>query len=297
MSGWIYIKSGIVSDSQIGPLSDADLLRLAYNGEISLETNLTHPVNTKGRWVQAGQIQGIKKKIEEGKSERAAKKEQEKSARDAAREAQRIAAIESASSQETGTISKFIADGQSRSVVEKIWEKVSKITVDKEEIQYIAIQAKPLVIAPDAFVVTNRRFICVRQTMLGSMSFRDFFWLDLGNASIREGMMFAEFSISSISGEVLSMDYLPKEQARTIYRIAQSREEEMRDVRRARKIEETRAGAQNIVVNSPSSQQESPAQPKDDSVEKLTKLKKMLDAELITPEEYNETKQRILSTM
>lgn len=44
------------------------------------------------------------------------------------------------------------------------------------------------------------------------------------------------------------VSYLPKAQARKIYRIAQDMEDKMVELRRERALEETRAGATNVTV-------------------------------------------------
>ncbi|MCA9121000.1 MAG: SHOCT domain-containing protein [Planctomycetaceae bacterium] len=128
-------------------------------------------------------------------------------------------------------------------------------------------------------------------------------WLDLHDAHVSEGVMFADFSVVSVRGSRVSIGYLPKAQARRIYRIAQQREEEMIELRRLRQMEESRAGANNIVVNSPIQQQPVVAsdgtthQAHNDPLARLTKLKQMLEAGLIEQEEFNATKAKILSEM
>jgi hypothetical protein len=97
------------------------------------------------------------------------------------------------------------------------------------------------------------------------------------------------------------MDYLPKAQARRIYRIAQEREEQALEVRRNRWIEEQRASATNIVVNTPATQAVGPssaaAAPAEDPVAKLQKLKLMLEQGLIEQSEYDAAKAKVLAAM
>jgi hypothetical protein len=65
-------------------------------------------------------------------------------------------------------------------------------------------------------------------------------------------------------------------------------------------MEENRAGAANVVVHGPTEQmQPNAASTADvsDPLEKLTKLKKMLDAGLIEQREYDENKKRILESI
>ena len=50
MSGWFYIKSGIVEDQIVGPLKDNEIGELTYAGELSLKTKVIHPQHTKNQW-------------------------------------------------------------------------------------------------------------------------------------------------------------------------------------------------------------------------------------------------------
>ena len=103
-----------------------------------------------------------------------------------------------------------------------------------------------------------------------------------------------------MNGHVEEVSYLPKAQARKIYRIAQDMEDKMVEVRRERAMEETRAGATNVTVtnelgNLANTQPQQPAA--GDPLEALKALKGMLDASLITEEEYEAKKIQILSRM
>ena len=89
------------------------------------------------------------------------------------------------------------------------------------------------------------------------------------------------------------MNYLPKAQARLLYRISQEREEEMIEVRRQMELEHIRAGAGGIVMNStgqPLHQQNNSQSP----LEAIANLKQLLESELITLEEFQNKKDEIL---
>ena len=87
--------------------------------------------------------------------------------------------------------------------------------------------------------------------------------------------------------------------SRKIYRIAQEMEENMVELRRNRSMEETRAGASNIVVNNDIGGPVSQPLPitDDGDMAVLTKLKKMFDAGLIDQPEYDSKKREILERM
>jgi len=307
MSGWYYRKQGLLEESTEGPLSDADFLSLAYDGKMKIETLVTHQKHTKGQWVSVAKIPAAKQRVEKGNADRRTMKEQqrkdakEQKAQAAQERAQQNAEIiqQAAEQKANSPMAQFLLDGQSEATVQKVLDRVSGILTSQEEVQYIAVQAKPVQVAPDCIVCTNRRLIIFRQKLLGQMDFKDYRWLDLHDAHLKEGVIFADISVSSLQGDKITIGYLPKNQARRLYRIAQEREEEMIELRRRRSMEETQAGAHNIVVNSPAATapvvEAAPAA--DDPMAKLAKLKQMLNAGLIEQEEFDAIKQRILAAM
>ena len=85
----------------------------------------------------------------------------------------------------------------------------------------------------------------------------------------------------------MSIDYLPNPQTRQVHRLAQEQEEKAPEERRQRGLEQDRAAACGVVVQSAIGTPASPRTPEtDDPVTSLQKLKSMLDANLITSDEY-----------
>jgi HJR/Mrr/RecB family endonuclease len=70
MSGWHYIHHGIVEDEAIGPISEKELLELAFEGEIRLQTKVMHPQQTGGVWVSAETIPTVTKRWHDGARQR-----------------------------------------------------------------------------------------------------------------------------------------------------------------------------------------------------------------------------------
>jgi hypothetical protein len=187
-------------------------------------------------------------------------------------------------------------DGQDKTKVAVIVEKVQQILMDDEEIEYLAIQSKPLVnMFPDAAVLTNHRFIVYRVKMLGRIDFEDYIWRELRDAKLSENIIGSTISFN-VGGATFSLDYLPKVQARKIYRIAQKRELDALEERRNRKMEEDRARAGGVTVQTAINATPA-AQPLPDPVARLGQLKQMLDAGLISQEEFDKKKADILSAM
>jgi hypothetical protein len=171
-----------------------------------------------------------------------------------------------------------------------------------EQLVYVAVQNKPIVNwVPDCIALTNKRFIFYRAKMLGRVDFEDYVWRELHDAQLAENIVGSTFAIQAADGTRLTMDYLPKSQARAVYRIAQEMEERSLDERRSRRLEETRASAGTIAVQAniapPVAQMQPGATDVGDPVQRLEQLKRMADAGLITAAEYDTKKAEILSRM
>jgi len=193
-------------------------------------------------------------------------------------------------------VDKLIGDDQDRKVVEKFVKNASDLLTKGEEIEYVAIQKKPIVnIAPDGVILTNKRFILVHPKLTG-MTFQDHIWREVADIHISEQMMTATISCLIVGGKKLELDSLPKKQARKVYAYAQEVEERMAIERRDRDLEEKRAAAGGIVMQS-SPTPTPTAPPGDDPIATLEKLKKMLDGGLIEAAEYETKKTEILARM
>lgn len=202
-----------------------------------------------------------------------------------------------------GVLGKFTNEEQDPAVVGQVQSRVSQILTPGEEILYIAVEKKlGLNMSPDCAVLTNKRFIKYKPKRLGGVSFEDHMWRDLKDAHIKEGMRGATITMKTMDGHTVSVDDLPKAQARRLYTLAQSMEEQLYQARMERELVEKRAGAGGIVMNVPATPQAAPqaapkAAPQEDPMETLAKLKKMVEAGLITKDEYNTKKAEILSKM
>lgn len=195
-------------------------------------------------------------------------------------------------------LSRFMADGQNPSAIVKLSERVKQICTSSEEILYMAVQQKPIAnLAPDAIVLTSRRAIIFRQKILGTMEFVDVLWQQVSNIHLKENLLGAVISITGSNGHSESVDYLPKDQARKVYRYGQEMEEKMIEWRRQRKMEEERNAADQVVVNTAVATPAVIPTAAEDPVQRLAKLKSMLDAGLIDQSEFDAAKARILSSI
>jgi hypothetical protein len=193
----------------------------------------------------------------------------------------------------------FTNEKQDSTVVQAVVERVQQILTSGETISYIAVQKKPLLnIAPNCVVLTNRRFIVYRPKFLGGVSFEDYSWRDLQDARLQENILGSTLAMRTVAGRAVSVDHLPKEQARRLYSFSQEMEERVREERRERELEDKRAAAGGVVVSGMSAPAASPqAVPTSDPVQRLKALKEMYEAGLITASEYASKRAEIISKM
>jgi hypothetical protein len=172
--------------------------------------------------------------------------------------------------------------------------KVQEILTSGETIIFSVSQMPIAGLKPDTVVLTNKRFILHHPGLLGC-KFDDFLWRDLTSVKLNEGLMGAKLMFDA-AGRKFSVDKLPKQEARKAYSLAQEKEQEATETRRHRQMQEDSAKAGHIVIGSSNTGTSSTATA-DDPMVKLTKLKNMFDAGLITQEEYDKKKAEILASM
>ena len=199
------------------------------------------------------------------------------------------------------SIKELVTEEQDPKVIEKVLPKVQEYCTSNEEVQYIAVQKKTLGVnfSPDCIALTNKRIILIRPKSFGlSLDFKDFSWMNVADVHMKEGVFAATITIKTTSGQTDSMEDIPKAQARRLYRFAQEMEETKKEERRQRDLEDKRAIAGGgITINTPSHQPQATAAPVEDPMEKLTKLKSMLDMGILTQAEFDAKKADILSEM
>lgn len=214
-------------------------------------------------------------------------------------------------------IEKFLNDQQDPKAVEKVYSRLVELLPPGEDTLYIAVQKKPVVnLLPDCIVVTNRRVLFFSPANLGfSITFVDFIWKDIADVNMKEEIIGAVFTIKTTKGAEMSVDYLPKIQARKLYQFSQECRENERKREELQKIQQT-LPPPPAPVEKPIEQLfaprpapvEAPAPPPpapepvveqkpDELTEKLKKLKMLFDNGLISQEEYNQKKMELLSEL
>ena len=182
------------------------------------------------------------------------------------------------------------AQKQDPAIIDKVAERVTAILSSNEELLYIAIQQRPLVNwFPDCVVLTSRRVITYHPKLLGRVDMSDYIWRKVQNARLQENMVGSTLIFDITNGETVSIDYLPKEQARELYRFAQEQEESATEERRLRRMEEDRAKAGGVhIMQQIGTHGTSPnTTPAADPIQKLQQLKQLLEAGLLTQVEYD----------
>ncbi|WP_294822300.1 PH domain-containing protein [uncultured Flavobacterium sp.] len=128
-------------------------------------------------------------------------------------------------------IKNFLNEEQDPKAVEKITSKISDILMRNEEIGYIGVQKKPAInVFPDSIVLTNKRIIICKPKNLGlSMDFTDYPWTAVTGSFVKENILGSEFSFNTNTDLTITIDYIPKIQARKINTFAKEQLELLKE--------------------------------------------------------------------
>jgi hypothetical protein len=227
-------------------------------------------------------------------------------------------------------IKKFLNEEQDPKAIEKVTSKLQDILMKNEEVGYIAVQKKPaLTVLPDSIVVTTKRIIICQPKNLGlSMNFIDYTWDDIEGTFVKENILGSEFSFSTKTDMQVSIDYIPKIQARKIFTYAKEQLDILKNgatqsviteeiaptlIQESELIEEMETEevtdfaeimpvvsnyAEPIAENTNASTEKKTSElTQDELFAKLQNYKKLLDNGLILQGEYDAFKKEILSYM
>jgi hypothetical protein len=227
-------------------------------------------------------------------------------------------------------IKKFLNEEQDPKAIEKVTSKLQDILMKNEEVGYIAVQKKPaLTVLPDSIVMTNKRIIICQPKNLGlSMNFIDYTWDEIEGTFVKENILGSEFSFSTKTEMQVSIDYIPKIQARKIFTYAKEQLDILKNgatqsviteeiaptlIQESELIEEMETEevtdfaeimpvvsnyAEPIAENTNASTEKKTSElTQDELFAKLQNYKKLLDNGLILQGEYDAFKKEILSYM
>ena len=212
-------------------------------------------------------------------------------------------------------LKKFLNEEQDPKAIEKVMSKLSDLLMKNEEIGYIAVQKKPAItVLPDSIVVTNKRIIICQPKNLGlSMNFTDYSWDEIESTFVKEGILGSDFSFVTKTTISVTIEYIPKVQARKMYAFAKEQIDGLKGGLGSNttssveevETEDVSSFAEIIPTQSPSFSEYSIMDTdkplnelsSDELFEKLQNYKKLLDNGLILQGEYDTLKKEILSYM
>ncbi|HUH17770.1 PH domain-containing protein [Albibacterium sp.] len=204
-------------------------------------------------------------------------------------------------------IDRYINEEQDPKTVEKILGKLQDMLDSGELVTYIAVQKKPAVtLLPDCIVLTNKRIFLCEATNLGlSTNFEIFHWSDLKTITFKEEFFGAKFTIVPTDNENLTVDYIPKVQARKLYQLAKEAMEKQQSQINDKTSSLSEDRESNDYQSFKLQPEEEPVikeepikvEEEDELTMKLKKLKTLFDKQLITKDEYESKKLELLSQL
>lgn len=194
------------------------------------------------------------------------------------------------------TIGKNVNLEQYKHLLDQALFHTEKILTEGEAHLCTTVQQKPILnIHPHSITVTNKRVI-KHQPHLFKATFSDFLWRDIVSVHLMDKFFGSQIVFEFANGFIVG-NYLPKNQAKKVYSIAQEKEEEWVEKRRLRKMEEVRAesGANHIVVGGHKNHHGQEHSTGKVSIrERLIDLNNLVADGLITQDEYQTKKAEIL---
>jgi hypothetical protein len=198
------------------------------------------------------------------------------------------------------------APGEPR--VEKALAHIRTMLIPGETLEAWAIQRRLFALTHRRAIViaTSGRFIGVQRRILGGFRPLDVRWQDLKEVTLYVGTFGADVAISAYGSSDRAVESLPtrsmtftglrQEQAQQVYRNCQSYEQQWREKRRVRELEELRAQSGGVQIGGgvglPAGEAEGGG-----SVKRLQQAKEMLAAGLISDSEYEAIKARIINAV
>ena len=116
-------------------------------------------------------------------------------------------------------IEQYLTDDQDPRTAEKVLGKLRDMLTSGEIVVYLAIQKKPAVtLIPDCIAITNKRIIfCIPENLGLTTNFKTFIWDDIKEVAFKEEFFGSKFITIPQRGENVTIDYIPKLQARKLY--------------------------------------------------------------------------------
>jgi hypothetical protein len=198
-----------------------------------------------------------------------------------------------------------VASNQSSHVRAAI-ARINELLVPGETLEATVTQRRIFALFHRRVVVgaTTGRLIVLRRGMIGGFETRDMRWQDLKDAQLKVGIVGATLSVAPLTSSDLAMSEqatpvititgLCKREAQKVYTISQAHEQEWREKRRVRELEELRAKSGGVIVGSSTS---GIVGDSDSPVARLERANEMRDKGLIRDSEYEAIKAKLVSSL
>jgi hypothetical protein len=188
-------------------------------------------------------------------------------------------------------------------------EYLRSVLIPTETLEAWAVQHRLFALSHRRVLVaaTSGRLIMITRHLISGFDVSDIRWQDLEEVTLRVGIFAADLAIragkasdlasqGSTGSRRLDFPGLRKEQAQAVYRICQAQDQQWREKRRVRELEELRARSGGIQVSSGPAPMAAAGGTGSDAVRRLQEAKQMLEQKLITDAEYEAIKAKIFSS-
>jgi len=187
-------------------------------------------------------------------------------------------------------------------------QRLRELLVPQETLEAVATQRRIFALMHRRIVAaaTSGRLMVMSRGLFGGFKINDIRWQDLKEAQLRMGIVGATLRVVSLSNSdlavggqldgVTTITGLRKDEGQRLYTICQAHEQEWREKRRIRELEELRAKSGGITLGGMPGASSSSTD-SDSPVARLERAKEMRDKGLISDSEYEAIKARLVSTL
>jgi hypothetical protein len=185
----------------------------------------------------------------------------------------------------------------------RAFEHLQATLIPGETLEAVAVQRRLYALRHRRLLIgaTTGRLICIQRGLLGGYEVIDRRWQALEGVHLNVGVLAADLSVQvgastdlaaegSSGAQRLEFTGLRKDGAQAVYRICQAQDQAWREKRRVRELEEMRARAGGVQLNTAAPQGAGA-----DAVARLQQAKALLEARLISDSEYESIKAKIVS--
>jgi hypothetical protein len=189
-------------------------------------------------------------------------------------------------------------------------ERVRELLVPGETLEAVAIQRRIFALAHRRIVAaaTSGRLMIMKRGLIGGFQVTDVRWQDLKEAQLRVGIIGATIRVASLSNSdlavggqvagVVEIGGLRKHEAQRLYTICQTHEQQWREKRRIRELEELRAKSGGITLGGmPGAGAGVTGDSGESALARLERAKEMRDKGLINDSEYEAIKAKLVSSL